>query len=245
MTSYATEITHSAAPPRDRTGPVVALVSGSIAAFLAFILIAAAGVLIWTSHFKTDDAGYYTAKSHTFATPTRALTTENLDAATGMPDWLDASDHLGRVRIDPQGTGAFVGIARTRDVNRYLDGVAHDEITDVDLDPFRIETARRPGEGRPAMPAAQTFWAATSTRGRTLEWKVRKGNWTVVTMNADGSPNVRVAAKVGAKVPLLGELGWILAIPGVLLGAAAIALVAVGARGISRSRQPGVMRPLS
>jgi len=198
MTSYATEITPSAAPPRDRTGPVVALVVGGLAAVLAFVLIAASGALLWTSHYKTDDDGYYTSASHTYSTPTRALTTENLDAATGVPGWLDASEHLGRLRIDPRGSGAFVGIARTRDVNRYLDGVAHDEISDVELDPFHLETVRRPGEGRPAMPGAQRFWAATSTRGRTLEWKVRKGEWTVVTMNADGSPNVRVAAKVGA-----------------------------------------------
>jgi len=237
MTSYATEITPSAAPPRDRTGPVVALVVGGLAAVLAFVLIAASGALLWTSHYKTDDDGYYTSASHTYSTPTRALTTENLDAATGVPGWLDASEHLGRLRIDPRGSGAFVGIARTRDVNRYLDGVAHDEISDVELDPFHLETVRRPGEGRPAMPGAQRFWAATSTRGRTLEWKVRKGEWTVVTMNADGSPNVRVAAKVGARVPLIGQLGWGLAIPGVLLGAAAIAFVAIGARGISRSRE--------
>jgi hypothetical protein len=235
MTALAPEM--RAAPPRDRTGAAVAITVGAIAALVAFILIAAAGTLLWMSHYKTDGDGYYTSKTHTYATHTRALTTENLDAATGVPGWLDASEHLGRVRIDPRGTGAFVGIARTRDVNRYLDGVAHDEISDVDLDPFRIETVRRPGEGRPAMPAAQTFWAATSTHGRTLEWKARKGNWTVVTMNADGSPDVRVAARVGAKVPLIGTLGWGLAIPGVLLGAAAIAFVAIGARGISRSRQ--------
>jgi hypothetical protein len=239
MTSYATNITPSAAPPRDRTGAVVALVVGGLAALLAFVLLAGAGTLLWASHYKTDDDGFYTSTTHTYSTPTRALTTENLDAATGVPGWLDASDHLGRVRIDPQGTGAFVGIAHTRDVNRYLDGVAHDEISDVDLDPFKIETARRPGEGRPAMPAAQTFWSATSTGGRTLDWKVRKGQWSVVTMNADGSPDVRVQAKVGAKVPLIRTLGWGLAIPGVLLGAAAVAFVAIGARGVSRSRDAG------
>src|SRR3954469_25115385 len=236
MTSYATNITPSAAPPRDRTGAVVALVVGGLAALVAFVLLAGAGTLLWASHYKTDDDGFYTSSTHTYSTPTRALTTENLDNATGVPEWLDATDHLGRVRIDPQGTGGFVGIARTADVNRYLDGVAHDEIADVDLDPFKLETTRRPGEGRPAVPTAQTFWAAISTGGHTLEWKVRKGDWTVVTMNADGSSHVRVAAKVGAKVPLVGELGWILAIPGVLLGGAAIALVAVGARGINRSR---------
>ena len=91
MTSYATNITPSAAPPRDRTGAVVALVVGGLAALLAFVLLAGAGTLLWASHYKTDDAGFYTSKTHTYSTPTRALTTENLDAATGVPSWLDAS----------------------------------------------------------------------------------------------------------------------------------------------------------
>ena len=126
-----------------------------------------------------------------------------------MPDWLNASDHLGRVRIDPTssaGKPAFIGIARTTDVDAYLDQVAHDEITDLDFDPFTTETARRAGEGRPAMPAAQTFWAASSADGSTLDWKVREGDWTAVVMNADGSPGVSVDAKAGAKVPLIGDL---------------------------------------
>ena len=152
-----------------------------------------------------------------------------------MPGWLDA--HLGTVRIDPKGAGAFVGIAPTRDVDAYLDQVAHDEITDLDYDPFAIETARRAGEGRPAMPTAQTFWAASATGGRDLEWKVRKGEWTVVVMNEDASPGVRVDAKVGAKVPLLGDLGWGLAIPGVALGIAALALIGLGARAATRTRE--------
>jgi hypothetical protein len=127
-----------------------------------------------------------------------------------------------------------VGVARTADVNAYLDQVAHDEITDLEYDPFSIDTARRAGEARPAMPAAQTFWAATSTGGRALEWKVREGEWTVVLMNEDASPGVNVDAKVGAKLPLLEGLGWGLAIPGIVLGIAGVALIVLGARGISR-----------
>ena len=231
------ETTTPGPPARRRNGgKIVAIVASGVLGLFAFGLFATGAAALWGDAQK-DEQGYISSDSERYATSTRALTTENLDAATGVPGWLDASDHLGRVRIDPQGTGAFVGIAHTRDVDRYLDGVAHDEISDVDLDPFKIETARRPGEGRPAMPAAQTFWAATSTGGRTLDWKVRKGQWSVVTMNADGSPDVRVAAKVGAKVPLIRTLGWGLAIPGILLGAAAVAFVAIGARGVSRSRE--------
>ncbi len=235
MTSYATNITPYAAPPRDRTGPVLALVGGSIGAFIALILIAASAALLYAAHDKTHD-GYYTSATHTYSTPTRALTTDNVDI-NGVPSWLNASDHLGRLRIDPQGPGAFVGIARTSDVNAYLDGVAHDQVNDVDFDPFKLDTTRRAGEGRPAMPAAQRFWVASSTGGRALDWKVRSGDWSVVMMNTDGSPNVAVAAKAGVKVPLIGTLGWALAIPGALLGIGSIALIAIGARGMSRSRQ--------
>ena len=233
MTSYATPIHPSAASGRDRTGPVLALVGGSILAVVSIVLIAAAAVSLWASQYKTDDNGFHTTSAHTYSTPTRALTTENLDVSTGVPGWLDA--HLGTIRVDPKGAGAFVGIAPTRDVDAYLDQVAHDEITDLDYDPFAIETARRAGEGRPAMPTAQTFWAASATGGRDLEWKVRKGEWTVVVMNEDASPGVRVDAKVGAKVPLLGDLGWGLAIPGIALGIAAIALIGLGARAATRT----------
>ena len=237
MTAYATNIAPSAAPTRDRTGPVLALLGGSIMALLALILIASSTALFWAGGHETDADGFYTSKAHTYSTPTRALTTENLDISDA-PDWLNVADHLGRIRIDPQGTGAFVGIARTTDVDAYLDQVAHDEVTDLDFDPFTLDRARRAGDGRPAIPAAQSFWAATSTGGQTLDWKVRGGEWTVVMMNDDASPGVRVDATAGAKVPLVDEVAWGLAIAGIVLGLGSVALMVLGARGIARARQP-------
>jgi hypothetical protein len=238
MTSYATNITPlAAAPTRDRTGPTVALIGGSIAAFFALLLILGGSALLWASHHETDGDGYYTSASHTYSTPTRALTTGTLDIDGDIPGWLNASDRLGRIRIDPQSPGTFVGVARTRDVDAYLDGVARDEVSDLDYSPFRIDSTRRAGEGRPAVPGAQTFWAASSTGGQPLEWKVRKGEWTVVMMNADGSPGVHVDATAGAKLPLIGDLGWGLAIPGIVLGLASLGLIAYGASGVTRGRQ--------
>ena len=229
----------SPSPPRRYSGGrIAAIVAGSVLAVFAVAGLLAGGALLWADGHKDKD-GYVSTHTERFSTRTAALATENLDVNLDGADAVVSPGDYGKVRVraTPRaGKDLFVGIARTRDVNRYLDGVAHDEISDVDLDPFKLETARRPGEGRPAMPAAQTFWAATSTGGRTLDWKVRKGEWSVVTMNADGSPDVRVQAKVGAKVPLIRTLGWGLAIPGVLLGAAAVAFVAIGARGVSRSR---------
>jgi hypothetical protein len=238
MTTYATDITPSAAPARTRTGPVLATVAGAVAAFFAVVLIAGGAALLWVSSHKTDDAGYYTSSTHTFSTPTRALATENLDANLNAPDWVVSSEDFGRVRIAPRATGSakpvFVGIARTHDVNAYLDQVQHDEVTDVDTDPFKLDTARRAGEGRPAVPAAQTFWAATSQNGRALDWKVRSGDWSVVMMNADGSPGVHVEATVGAKAPFIRDLAWWLLIPGIALGVVALLLVVLGARGLTR-----------
>ena len=215
-------------PGATAPGPKLALVGGALAAVLALLLMTAAAVSFWANDYDTDADGFHTSATHTYSTSTRALTTENLDINTAVPGWLDA--HLGTIRVDPKGTGAFVGVARTSDVDAYLDQVAHDEITDLDYDPFLIETARRAGEGRPAMPGAQTFWAASSTGGRELEWKVRKGEWTVVLMNEDASPGVKVPAKVGAKLPLFDGLGWGFVIGGTVLGLGAIATIVLGAR---------------
>ena len=239
MTTYATNITPFAAPTRDRTGPILTTITGGITAFLAIILIAAGAALFWVSEHKTDSDGYYTTATHTFSSPTRALTTENLDVGADAPDWLFSSDTFGHVRIDPRSTDSakpvFVGIARTRDVDAYLEQVQHDEISDLDFDPFTLDKSRRAGEARPAMPAAQTFWAASSADGRPVDWKVRSGNWSVVMMNADGSPGVSVDASVGASAPFVRDLAWSLTIPGIGLGLIALILVAVGVRGLSRA----------
>ena len=253
MTTYATNITPFAASERSRTGPILTTVTGGVAAFFAVLLIAAGAALFWVSEHKTDANGYYTTAAHHYTSPTRALTTQNLDVGSGAPDWLVSSDTFGHVRIDPRSSAkpAFVGIARTRDVDTYLDQVQHDEVTDVEFDPFKLSTSRRTGEARPAIPGAQTFWAASSADGRPLDWKVRSGDWSVVMMNADGSPGVSVDATVGAKASLIRELAWWLTIPGVGLGLIALVLVGFGARGLTRSDaqpangQPGVISPLS
>jgi hypothetical protein len=249
MTTYATNITPFAAPTRDRTGPILTTVAGGVVAFLAIVLIAAGAALFWVSEHKTDANGYYTTASHTYSTPTRALTTQSLDVQQDVPDWLFSTDTFGRVRIDPRATNSdkpvFVGIARTQDVNTYLDQVQHDEIADLDFDPFTIDRTRHAGEARPAMPAAQTFWAASSADGRPLDWKVRKGEWSVVMMNADGSPGVSVNASVGAKAPIIGDLAWWLTIPGIGLGLIALVLVTFGVRGLTRAdrRELAVLSP--
>jgi hypothetical protein len=203
---------------------VVGIVAGSLSALLAVVLLLAGGGLLWAVDAKTDSGGYFGTATHRYATPTRALATEDIDLGNVPGD-------LGELRIRPQGD-VFVGVARRADVDAYLAGVAHDEVTDVEFDPFRLDSRRRAGTRVPAAPASRDFWVASETGGKPLTWKARKGHWSVVVMNADGSPGVDVGAKVEVKVPFLHRLAL-----GLLLGGGVLALLGGGLLAIAaRSR---------
>jgi len=55
------------------------------------------------------------------------------------------------------GAAIFVGIARHDDVERFLAASAHDELTDVSLDPFAPTYRRQAGEeqAQAALPPAR------------------------------------------------------------------------------------------
>ena len=96
----------------------------------------------------------------------------------------------------------FVGIARTRDVDAYLDRSAHATLTDFEVDPFEAELPHhRRRLAAPAAPGTQSIWAAKATGAgtQTLTWDVEDGDWSVVVMNADGSAGVDTDISVGAE----------------------------------------------
>src|SRR3954454_16497280 len=164
------------------------VVGGIVSAILAVGLLVVGGALVWADHEKDSD-GYLTTTTHRFAGSTAALATENLDVNLDGADWVVSENHLGKVRlkVDPDGAKpVFVGIARTRDVDAYLRHVSHTMVTDIDYTPFKADYDARPGAGRATPPGNEYFWAAASQgHGRqTVDWKVRKGNWSVVVMNA-------------------------------------------------------------
>ena len=224
------------APPRRGAGRVAVLIVGCFVALLALGLLAAGAALIWADTTQRDSDGYFSTRAERFSTPTHALTHEGVDIAdvSDAPDWI--ADRIGTVRIvasDPEGAALFVGIGPARDVARYLGGVAHDEVTDVDFDPFRSTLARTSGGAPGGPPTAQTFWA-TSSAGpgtRTLTWDVAGGTWSLVVMRADGTRGVVADVAVGANADWVLWLGIVLAGAGVLFGGGAAALIVAGARG--------------
>src|SRR5262249_35607388 len=147
---------------------------------------------------------------------TNAIATKNIDLATSVPEWL-----FGKIRIEARPAREapiFVGIGHRDDVDRYLSDVEHDVLTDVDFDPFRAHYDRQTGTQTPKQPAAQTFWVASAHGAGTQEltWNTDSGNWSVVLMNADGSPGVDARVKAGAEIPYALWIGLGFLVIGIL-----------------------------
>jgi hypothetical protein len=199
----------------NNTGRIALVITGAVTALLASALVFGGGLALYGEVKKNDD-GYLTTDAHRFAADTRALATENLDVDLGEGDWAVRPDDLGSVRLEAEsrdGKPLFVGIARTSDVERYLSGVPHTTVRDVEAGPFDsfdADYTRHAGQRHPSSPEHAAIWAASNQGAgtRTVDWKVQDGDWSIVVMNADGSLGVDADISAGADVPFLDELGW-------------------------------------
>jgi hypothetical protein len=215
-------------------GRIVLIVLGSIGVLFGLALLAGGGFLLWADRTQRDD-GYLTTPNKRFATPTYALTRTRIDTDSDAPGWLLNDNWFGKVRIRVESPGSktlFVGIAPEVEVARWLGGVAHASVQDVDFDPFRV--TYRPTSGGPphSPPTEQTFWAASASGvgTQTLTWKVRDGDWAVVLMNADRSSGVVAGVDVGVKMSFLLWVGIGALLGGALVVGGSTALIVLAAR---------------
>jgi hypothetical protein len=221
-----------------RTRRVIALV---IAAMLVVpgLPLLAAGIALGIADMRARDTGGYVAttpsqlQSATPAVVTAALAVV-VDANT--PQWV--LDRLATdIRLTVSGRpedAVFVGIARTAEVDGYLAGVAHDEVTNGAGKPaYRRVPATSSATPSPSAPADQTFWAAQAVgRGTVpLDWKVAGGSWTVVVMNADASPGVAAVVTPSVRSEALGPLALTLLSAGLLLTLLAVLTLVLALRG--------------
>jgi hypothetical protein len=223
---------------KPRTGLIV---GGAVVAVVALTVLAVAGVAIWTDVAKRDGSGYLTANAHRYASPTRAIATDELTIGTEVPKRL-----IGKVRLEATTSEkpVFVGIARTATVDAYLAGASYATAKDLDLDPFGVTYVTHSGTRGLERPASRTFWAASAVgSGVTdLTWTPRSGSWSVVVMNADGSPGVSADVSAGVKAPWLLWAGIGIALAGgILLAVAGLMLV----RGAGPARTRRLPTPLS
>ena len=236
----------STPPPQQGTnwtiGRILLVVLGSIVALLGAGLLAAGGTLLWADQTKRDDDGFLTTPTERFESDSFAIVSDDIDlfeADTGS-DWILSEGVLGDIHIraeDAGGGETFVGIGPTEDVDAYLGGVEHDEVSDLDFDPFSVRYRSTAGGDPAGPPTEQTFWAASAAGAgeQTAVWEPESGNWTIVVMNADGSRGVAVDLAAGAKASFLLWLAIGLMIAGLLVAAGGVAMIVLGARGAMRS----------
>lgn len=197
-------------------GRLAAVVGGITSLTIAALLLLAGTGLLWADSRKDDD-GYFSTPRERLVTTTHAIATDDLeiDGALTLNRAL-----YGKLRLEVDSAKpVFAGIARSRDVDAYLDGSAHATLTDLEVRPFRPHYRHNAGTLAPGQPGEQTFWVA-STEGagaRTLTWDVEDGDWSVVVMNADGSRGVDARVSAGASVPLVDDLGYGLSIASLVL----------------------------
>ena len=197
---------------RSRGARIALLVSAALASVAAVGALGLGALALWGESEK-DERGYLSTDSQSFAAGTHAIATESLDMDLDGAEELVDSTSLGDLRLDVEsqsGKPLFVGIARSDRVSSYLSDVSHTIVTDVDYDPFEAFYSREAGERSPAAPGGERIWAASAQGAgpQTLTWEVEDGDWSIVVMNADGSPGVQADVSAGAKLPYLTEIGW-------------------------------------
>ena len=199
--------------PRSRARVIVLSLASAVAAVLALSALAAGGALVWASA-KADDDGFINAGEETVSTRGYAVTTGrvdlDLDSAGSFLDDIGSGEV--KLAADAGGdAGTFVGIARTADVRRYLQGSGRAVITDFEGWPGEPVYHEQAGKRRPDQPGAQDFWVAEAEgEGRQeLIWDVRDGDWTAVVMHRDASKGLDAEVDAGAELPgYVGGVGF-------------------------------------
>jgi hypothetical protein len=211
---------------------VVLVVVGTIAGVIALGLLAGGCALVAVDQTQRDSDGFLMSPTEEFTTPTYAIVSESADLDTDGAEWaLDT--FLGTVRIRSESERAvFVGIGPTAEVDRFLAGIEHDTVTDLDStgDP---EYTRQPGSDTApvGLPGEETFWVASSSgTDGTVDWEPEDGLWRVVVMNADSSRGVSADMSIGAELDTVLWIGIGLLVAGALFAAASALAITAGAR---------------
>ena len=192
---------------------IVLIVVGAVLLVWGLIALVPGSLLVRATRHGDIGTGF-----HVIGSPTPALVsgTENLPSAA------DVATLRVRARNAPQ--PVFLGVAPAADVNRYLSGVAYDEVTNFQVRPYRVGTTRHGGVPFAEPPGAQTFWVASATgTSPTLEWPVQSGDYRLVMMNADGSPGTAADTELGVQINGLRPLGV-----GLLIGGGVFVVVGLG-----------------
>lgn len=191
------------------------------------------GIFAASANQFRDSEGYFSVPTETFSTPGYALTSPPGEVSGADPAARNLPFDLATLRLGAKSTDSniFIGIAPMADIDRYLAGVKHAEISSVSYHPFAVEYLDSAGTRTPAPPAKQQFWAASAMGPglQEIQWNLTPGQWGVVVMNADGTPGVTTDLAVGVRSDLLAPIASTLIIVGAVLLAIGVPMLIIGA----------------
>jgi hypothetical protein len=215
-------------------GRVIAVVVGCVLILMSFGLFAGGAAVLVADQLSRDD-GFVTTDVETLSADGYAYVIGDVLVVAPGPDSDVLDDVLGdvRVRVAPEdaNTPVFVGIARDRDVDAYLAGVARTVPTEESFTGRDV-----PGSAPPTVPEDAGIWVESSvgTGEQELVVTPRAGRWSLVVMNADASPGVTVTGDVGVTLAWLTGAGIALLLVGAAALVGGVVLVTVGVRRASR-----------
>jgi hypothetical protein len=183
--------------------------------------------------------GKLTSSPEHLSTTTRAFVTR-LDDIDGIPGLAKTIGHPRlHLSVTKSEREIFIGIGPADAVDRYLAGATVDEVTDLNFDPFELDTTRHAGSVTPQHPGAQTFWLAQSNgTGSGFDWKVTDGNYRVVVMNADASSGIQFDGRLGVTVPHLFGIGLGALVAGLISSLIGLWVLVSGLRQAQDDRRP-------
>lgn len=190
---------------------VFAVLSGFLVLLIAAALIAGAFAIL---NADQDSDEFFVSDANRLERTSSAITGDSDvidEAPTWFVDWFTDVVDLRIGATSSTGGDLFVGIANTADVDSYLEGVAHDEVIKLDMDPFEVDYRSTEGTTLAAVPGAQGFWVASveGPGNQNLDWSVESGTWSVVVMNADAASGVSADVVFGVKVANIATYMWI------------------------------------
>jgi hypothetical protein len=224
--------------PRWGAGRITLIVVGALLALLG-VSILVGGVAVAVVDNTRDPDGFLMSAPGQVTSDASAILMPDLQVH-GFGGWgVDAQSMSGTMRITTTSDRpVFVGIGPSDQVAAYLASVRHDVVEDFSTSPFRVSYRAVAGGAPSVSPAAQSFWVATGTGTGTnvLTWSPQEGDWSVVMLNADGSPQIDAMVSVGALVPVLHGVAVGLCLGGSVLFLLGLALVLIAV--VSYERQP-------
>ena len=206
---------------------VFLLIVGVLVGLVGLALLTGGGTALWATTERDAD-GYWSTDPEPLVSPSYAIVSEPLALTIGEAEWIPKDIATLRITVD-RPEDHFLGVAATRDVNRYLADVAYTRVTDLESDPVRVISHEISGSGAPGNPRAEDLWVATAQDG-TLTWDVRGGRWSIVVMNDDASQGVDATVTVGIATGLLLPVGIAMLVVGALLTIGAVVLIVSSVR---------------